>query len=179
MTCLTRVATHKGLEKRLRLDSSLACLLLLNFWPHIPAPLPTIKVEGPTTSLTFLGIVIDTIHAHRIAFTPSKIQRLKTCIAKWIRRKVCRKKELLSLIGSLSHACTVIAPGHIFMQQLITTSYETKNLFHWMQSFVLTYHGCHHFWIRGMPQYDGNTCSIVEPHCQRCLRFMRLWGSLE
>ena len=43
-TCLTRVATHKVLEKCLGLDSSLACLLLLNFWPHVPAPLPTLAL---------------------------------------------------------------------------------------------------------------------------------------
>ena len=37
MICLTRVATHKGLDECLGLDSSLACLLLLNSWPHIVA----------------------------------------------------------------------------------------------------------------------------------------------
>ena len=42
-TCLTRVATHKVLDKCLGLDSSLACLLLLNFWPHVPVPSPTIS----------------------------------------------------------------------------------------------------------------------------------------
>ena len=40
---LTRVHTHKGLDEYLRLDSILACLLLLNFCPHILAPLPTIS----------------------------------------------------------------------------------------------------------------------------------------
>ena len=44
---LTRVAIHKELQKCLGLDSSLACLLLLNFWPHIPAPLPTIRFLVP------------------------------------------------------------------------------------------------------------------------------------
>ena len=43
MVYLTRVATHKGLDKCLGLDSILACLLLLNFRPHFQAPLPTIK----------------------------------------------------------------------------------------------------------------------------------------
>ena len=43
MVYLTRVATHKGLDKCLGLDSILACLLLLNFRPHIQAPLPTIS----------------------------------------------------------------------------------------------------------------------------------------
>ena len=40
---LTKVETHKGLDECLGLDSILACLLLLNFCPHILAPLPTIK----------------------------------------------------------------------------------------------------------------------------------------
>ena len=40
---LTRVATHKGFYECLGLDSGLACLLLLNFLPHILAPLPTIS----------------------------------------------------------------------------------------------------------------------------------------
>ena len=35
MIYLTRVATHKGLDECLGLDSILTCLLLLNFWLHI------------------------------------------------------------------------------------------------------------------------------------------------
>ena len=37
---LTRVQTHKGVDQCSGLDSILACLLLLNFCPHILAPLP-------------------------------------------------------------------------------------------------------------------------------------------
>ena len=40
---LTRVQTHKGVDQCSGLDSILVCLLLLNFCPHIPAPLPTIS----------------------------------------------------------------------------------------------------------------------------------------
>ena len=43
MIYLTRVDTHKGLDKCFGLDSILACLLLLNFCLHIVAPLPTIR----------------------------------------------------------------------------------------------------------------------------------------
>ena len=43
MIYLTRVAALKGLDKCLGLDSILACLLLLNLWPHILAPLPSIR----------------------------------------------------------------------------------------------------------------------------------------
>ena len=34
MIYLTRVVTHKRLDECLGLDSILACVLLLNFWPH-------------------------------------------------------------------------------------------------------------------------------------------------
>ena len=98
---------------------------------YLGLPLKSQKVEGPTTSLTFLGIVLDTIHME-LRLPQEKIQRLKTSIAKWTRRKACRKKELLSLIGSLSHACTVIAPGCVLMRRLITTSCRAKTLSHWI-----------------------------------------------
>ena len=42
---VTRVATHDGLDKCLGLDWILDCLLLLNFWPHILAFLPTIASQ--------------------------------------------------------------------------------------------------------------------------------------
>ena len=48
------------------------------------------KVEGPTTSLTFLGIVLDSIHME-LRLPQEKIQHLKTSIAKWTKRKACRK----------------------------------------------------------------------------------------
>ena len=41
-----RVVTHKVLGECLGLDSSLDCLLLLNFWPHILASLPTINTSS-------------------------------------------------------------------------------------------------------------------------------------
>ena len=40
---LMRVQTNKGVDQCLGLDSILACLLLLDFCPHILAPLPTIR----------------------------------------------------------------------------------------------------------------------------------------
>lgn len=52
-TYLTRVATHKGLDKCL---SILACLLLLSFWPHILALLPTINQVTPSHGCTVVKI---------------------------------------------------------------------------------------------------------------------------
>ena len=111
------------------------CVQLTTYLRHLQvpwAPIEESKGRRPNNLLDFLR------HRTRhyppgTAFTPRKIQHLKTSIAEWSRRKACRKKELLSLIGSLSHACTVIVPGHIFMRWLITTSCRAKNLSHWIR----------------------------------------------
>ena len=53
MIYLTRVATHKGLDKYL---SILACLLLLSCWPHILALLPTINQVTPSHGCSVVKI---------------------------------------------------------------------------------------------------------------------------
>ena len=44
------------------------------------------------------------------------------------KKKVCHKKELLSLIGLLSFACKVVKPGRIFLRRLIDLSMTMTNL---------------------------------------------------
>ena len=45
---------------------------------------------------------------------------LKTSLCEgWLSREVCSKRELLSLIGVLHHASTVIRPGRSFVRRLI------------------------------------------------------------
>ena len=56
---LTRVQTHKGVDECLGLDSILACLLLLNFCPHILAPLPTISPLYTKLSINYVRGHID------------------------------------------------------------------------------------------------------------------------
>ena len=68
------------------------------------------KTEGPTTCLVFLGIELDTSQMV-VRLPDSKLRRLQAEIQKWGARKVCTKRELLSLIGQLQHACCVVKPG--------------------------------------------------------------------
>ena len=62
------------------------------------------KSEGPTTALTFLGIELDTVILE-LCLPLSKLEQLKSNLSVWRGRKACTKRELLSLIGLLSHAC--------------------------------------------------------------------------
>ena len=58
------------------------------------------KVEDPRTCLTFLGIEINT-ERWQLRLPGKKLQRVRTLVASWRRKKGCTKQELLFLIGVL------------------------------------------------------------------------------
>ena len=67
------------------------------------------KTEGPATNITFLGIELDTT-AMIVRLPREKLHRLQREISKWTGRRSCSKRELLSIIGQLQHACCVVKP---------------------------------------------------------------------
>ena len=95
-------------------------------------PIAEHKLEGPATVLPFLGILIDT--ERRILELPAeKLDRLKGLIRTWQGKKSCRKRELLSLIGQLQHACRVVRAGRTFLRRMIELSTVPKELDHWVR----------------------------------------------
>jgi len=68
------------------------------------------KCEGPATIIPFLGIEL----ALEIRLPADKLQQLRKQVHDW-RGKKAAKRELLSLIGSLQHACKAVRPGRSFM----------------------------------------------------------------
>ena len=95
-------------------------------------PIEPGKTEGPTTRLVFLGIEIDS-EAMEMRLPDEKLSRLKESLAQWRGKKVCRKREILSIIGSLSHACKVVKPGRSFLRRLIDLSKAVKDLNHFVR----------------------------------------------
>ena len=95
-------------------------------------PIALDKVEGPVTSLTFLGIEIDTIKLE-LRLPALKLQRLQNLINHWMEKKAASKRELQSIIGHLSHAATVVKPGRTFLRLLIEASKIPKKLDHWVR----------------------------------------------
>ena len=85
------------------------------------------KDEGPTTCLPFTDIELDNV-AMELRLPQEKLSCLRSELSRWRGRKACRKRELLSLIGSLSHACKVIRPGHPFLRRLIDLSTTVNQL---------------------------------------------------
>ena len=87
------------------------------------------KIEGPATSLTFLGIVIDTLSL-QLRLPEEKLASISAALEKWLSRKCATKRELLSLIGILHHAASIVRPGRSFLRRLIDLSMSVSELHH-------------------------------------------------
>ncbi len=94
-------------------------------------PLKDEKVEGPTRTITFLGIVRDSVKME-IRLPDDKAQELIATLEQWADKRKCRNRELLSLIGKLAHACKVVRVGRLFLRRMIELASRAKRIDHWV-----------------------------------------------
>lgn len=92
-------------------------------------PIAEEKTTGPSQTLTYLGIEIDS-QQQIIRLPADKYRELHEALLVWSGRKKCTKRELLSLIGSLSFAAKVVKPGRMFLRRLIDLSTTVASLNH-------------------------------------------------
>ena len=93
--------------------------ITLQAFARLGIPIATHKTEGPTTSLVFLGILIDT-EKFELRLPADKLLRLQQALQHWVARRTCTRRELESLIGHLSHAATVVPQRRVFLRQLFS-----------------------------------------------------------
>ena len=84
-------------------------------------PVANRKTVSAATAITFLGIQIDSV-AGTISLLNDKLEALRAMLLSWGQRKAASKRELLFLLGHLSHASSVVPPGRTFVHHLITAS---------------------------------------------------------
>ena len=94
---------------------------------QVGIPLAPDKLEGPTTRLVFLGILINI--SMESSLPDDKLSGLLAALQHWSTCKRGLKRELLSLVGKLSFACSIIPAGHIFLRRHINLS-TTARLSH-------------------------------------------------
>ncbi len=90
------------------------------------------KDEGPDTAISFTGTEIDSI-AMELKLPAEKLSRLKAELGYWRKRRACKKRELLSLLGLLAHASKVVRAGRTFVRRLIDLSTTAKRLDHFVR----------------------------------------------
>ena len=90
-------------------------------------PVEPSKTEGPATRITFLGMELDS-EAMVIRLPQEKLDRLQSSLASWSVKKHGKKRDLLSLIGLLAHACKAVRAGRSFLRRLIDLSTTVRTL---------------------------------------------------
>ena len=113
------------------------------------------KVEGPNTTLVFLGIELETVGL-QLRVPSEKLVCLKALIQSWSRKKVASKRELQLLIGHLSYAATVVKSGRTFMRHLIEASKVPKQASLWVHLNI----NCRAdlvWWELFIEQWNGHT----------------------
>ena len=120
-------------------------------------PLHLDKCEGPSTSLVFLGIQLDSV-CQTARLPQEKVSRILQLLHRWARKSTCTRRELESLIGHLHHACRVVLPGRTFLRRMINLlccfrnpshpirlNVEFRRDLHWWLSFFLEWNGVSFF----------------------------------
>ena len=85
---------------------------------RVGIPMAAGKVEGPATSLTFLGIELCTV-SMTARLSDARLAELQSLLHLWERKRVATVKELQSLTGILNFACYVVRPGRTYLRRII------------------------------------------------------------
>lgn len=141
--------------------------LILKLCAQLGFPIAMEKLEGPTTLITFLGILIDTINME-LRLPPGKLESLLLLLQQWqsTSRKVT-KRRLLSLIGKLSFAAKVIPAGRIFLRRLIDLSTRAKKLHHRI-TLSAAARADIKWWQDFLPGWNGVSL-MLQPHWESSL----------
>ena len=132
-----------------------ALSVVLQVFARLGIPVNGKKVEGPATTLEFLGIVLDTVRMEA-RLSVEKIEQLRLLLVSFESKKRCTQRELLSVVGSLSFACKVVVPGRSFLSRLIARAYMVRELFHSVR-ITACIRKDFKLWLRFLEEWNGRS----------------------
>ena len=101
--------------------------LFITLCRELGVPLASEKLEGPTTTLLFLGIILDT-NRMEIRLPEDKLSRTQEMIRAWLPKRKATKREILSLVGTLQHATKVVKAGRTFVSRMYATAAKLQKM---------------------------------------------------
>ena len=131
-------------------------------------PIAEEKTVSPAQVITYLGIEIDAAK-EEIRLPADKMALLSTLLVAWRDKTRCTKRELLSLIGSLSFAAKVVRPGRLFLRRLIDLS-TTVRLPHFFITLNREAKADIAWWDRFVAQWNGVGFFRLTKHSSISLR---------
>ena len=85
---------------------------------YLGIPMAPEKTVGPSTTLTFAGIELDTV-LMEARLPQEKLDKCRELLAAFLRWRKVTLQEIQSLTGLLNFSCTVVVPGRAFLRRLI------------------------------------------------------------
>ena len=102
---------------------------LSSAFQRLSVPLSPEKTMGPSTSLEFLGIQLDSV-LFQASLPPDKLDRIATALSEFVLQPRCSKLQLLSLLGHLNYAIRIIPQGRSFISHLLSIASSVPSLQH-------------------------------------------------
>ena len=99
---------------------------------YLGVPIAPEKLVLPSTSLTFLGIELDSAR-WEARLPDEKLTELRSLLDAFTACSSCTKRDLLSLLGKLNFAASVVAAGRTFMRRLWDCASSVPELYHRVQ----------------------------------------------
>ena len=127
--------------------------LLIEVCGMLGIPLATHKVEGPSTELEFLGIMIDTVRME-VRLPDIKLERTRATVSEWLHKKNAKKREILSIVGVLQHAAKVVRPGRIFVGRMYSAAAKLRELDHYTR-LDQDFRSDLYWWHRFLSRWNG------------------------
>nr|XP_055074593.1 uncharacterized protein LOC129454107 [Misgurnus anguillicaudatus] len=101
--------------------------ILKHLFCELGIPLSNEKTMGPSTSIEFLGIILDSIKM-QASLPIEKLVRIRSFIESFLERRTVSKHDMLSLLGHLNFAMRIIPQGRSFISRLLTLAHSVVNL---------------------------------------------------
>ena len=79
---------------------------------------PVHKLEPPSHSLSYCGVLFDT-QSMTMSVPSPKRDALLQLLVSWLSRTKCTKHEMQSLVGKLNHIAMVVRPGRAFIGRML------------------------------------------------------------
>ena len=129
----------------------------------------TKKLVPPTTTVTCLGVQINTIDG-TISVPPDKLRKIIELCFSWESKTRVRKRDLQSLLGSLMHITKCVKSSRPFLNRMLQNlreadsdhvelSAEFYRDLHWFQKFLPHFNGVclyNHPFLQGTVQVDAS-----------------------
>ena len=110
------------------------------------------KLVEPGTRVVCLGVEIDSVQG-TISIPEEKLHQVNKAVHEWLRKNVCTKRQLQSILGLLLYIHKCVKPARVFLNRML----ELLRASHNTQRIVLTPDfKCNLRWfVKFLPLYNG------------------------